>query len=52
MEPMRVGLHPTDLDSPKVWKQVRQIVAVSLESRQPTTYGEWVSARFEQPPHS
>ena len=52
MEPMRVGLHPTDLDSPKVWKQVRNIVAVSLESRQPTTYGEWVSARFEQPPHS
>lgn len=46
-EPMRVGLHPSDLDSPAVWKQVRRVVGTALEARQATTYSEWVAARFE-----
>ncbi|NUN93178.1 MAG: DUF2334 domain-containing protein [Verrucomicrobiae bacterium] len=44
-EPMRVGIHPTDLDSPKVWRQVRRIVSIALEHRRPTTYLEWITAQ-------
>jgi predicted deacetylase len=46
VEPMRVGLHPSDLDSPATWRQVRRIVAAALEDREPATYGQWVAERF------
>ncbi|MCC7518258.1 MAG: polysaccharide deacetylase family protein [Verrucomicrobiae bacterium] len=45
-EPMRIGIHPTDLNSPAVWKQILRTVAAALESRRPEPYGNWVSARF------
>lgn len=45
-DPMRIGIHPTDLDSPATWRQVTRLVAAALKTRQPVTYGEWVSARF------
>lgn len=41
-EPMRVGIHPTDLDFPEVWTQIRRIVAAALEHRRPATYLEWI----------
>lgn len=38
---MRIAIHPSDIDHPPVWQQIRHCVAQSLILRLPFTYERW-----------
>jgi hypothetical protein len=40
---LRLSLHPPDISHPKIWQQVRQLIAEALRDREPTTYQAWLT---------
>jgi predicted deacetylase len=36
---LRIGLHPPDVSHRRVWNQIRRLIARSLRTREPLTYG-------------
>lgn len=42
--PLRISLHPGDLEYPAVWKQIENMVKTALAVRKPVTYAEWINA--------
>ena len=44
---LRVGLHPPDIDHPRIWRQITAFVAKALSDRDPMTYQEWLRQTFE-----
>ena len=40
---LRISIHPVDVQHPKVWQQIRELVALALADREPLTYHAWVS---------
>lgn len=40
---LRVSLHPSDLEYPFIWSQIKDILRAALKSRQPLTYRDWIS---------
>jgi predicted deacetylase len=42
---LRLGLHPPDLDHPKVWQQIRALIREAMRDRRPMTYEGWLNAQ-------
>jgi uncharacterized protein len=42
IEPLRISLHPGDLDQPRVWRQVKKLIQLATQNRLVTTYGSWI----------
>jgi uncharacterized protein len=40
---LRLGLHPPDLQHPRIWRQIRAIVRQALADRRALTYEEWIN---------
>lgn len=40
---MRVGIHPPDIAHDRVWRQILGIVDQLTDTRQPTTYRDWIA---------
>ncbi len=45
VDPLRISLHPCDLEYPAVWRQIRDLVRSALTTRLPITYVEWIQTR-------
>lgn len=41
---MRVAVHPVDIEHPKIWTQIRRLVADALRTREPLSYSDWINA--------
>jgi predicted deacetylase len=39
---LRLGLHPPDIDHPRIWRQIHALVGHALRDRAPATYQEWL----------
>lgn len=44
---LRISVHPPDLDHPKVWRQIRQLTAEALRTREAMTYLDWIARTRE-----
>lgn len=44
---LRVAIHPVDLQHGEIWRQIRQLVAQALQTREPLTYERWLTATRE-----
>ena len=42
---LRLGLHPPDFEQAEIWRQITRLVDRLAETRQPTTYRDWVAER-------
>ena len=42
VDPLRISLHPSDLEYPAIWGQIKQLVGRALVTRRATTYAEWM----------
>ena len=42
VDPLRISLHPNDLDYPKIWEQIKTLVRLARCERKPTTYADWI----------
>jgi predicted deacetylase len=42
---LRISVHPVDVQHPAIWRQVRDMVALALATRRPTTYLQWILQR-------
>ncbi len=42
VDPLRISLHPNDLDYPEVWEQIRALIRLARHERMPTTYADWI----------
>lgn len=42
VDPLRISLHPGDLEHPAIWRQVKTLIRRARETRRPTTYAAWV----------
>ena len=40
---LRISIHPVDLQHPKVWQQIRELVTRALADREPLTYFAWLT---------
>ena len=40
---LRISIHPVDLRHPRIWRQIREIIARALADREPLTYHEWLT---------
>ena len=40
---LRISIHPVDLRHPKIWKQIRELIARALADREPLTYHAWLT---------
>ena len=40
---LRISIHPVDLPHPKIWQQIRQLIARALADREPLTYLAWLT---------
>ena len=40
---LRIGIHPTDLAHPPIWRQISEIVDNMAKARTATTYQDWVA---------
>ena len=43
---LRISIHPVDLQHPKIWRQVRELIARALADREPLTYHEWLRGKL------
>ena len=41
----RVSIHPPDRDHPEIWDQILRLTERLLESRNPTTYRDWIAEK-------
>lgn len=41
-EPLRISLHPSDLEYPAIWRQISHLIRSAIETRQPVTYAGWI----------
>jgi len=39
---LRIGIHPTDLQHPAIWKQIKTLTTQALEDRTPVTYAGYL----------
>lgn len=39
---LRIAIHPVDLQHPKIWRQIRQLITQALADRDPLTYQAWL----------
>ncbi|MEO6969826.1 MAG: polysaccharide deacetylase family protein [Chthoniobacterales bacterium] len=39
---LRLGLHPPDVEHPRIWRQINALVAEALHDRRPATYQDWL----------
>jgi predicted deacetylase len=39
---LRISVHPPDIEHPKIWRQIRRLVADALRTREATTYLDWI----------
>jgi len=44
---LRLGLHPPDIDHPRIWRQINAFLDRALDDRRPMTYQEWLRHKFE-----
>jgi hypothetical protein len=45
-EPLaRVSIHPPDRDHPEIWDQLLRLTERLLESRNATTYRDWIAEK-------
>ena len=42
VDPLRISLHPADLEYPAIWRQIKGLIGGALQTRRPTTYAEWI----------
>jgi predicted deacetylase len=42
---LRVSVHPVDIEHPRIWAQIRRLIADALRTREPMTYIEWITAQ-------
>ncbi|MEA3209848.1 MAG: uncharacterized protein QOE70_2905 [Chthoniobacter sp.] len=42
---LRISIHPVDVAHPRVWRQIRKLVARALVDREPLTYHAWVTGQ-------
>jgi uncharacterized protein len=42
IDPLRISLHPCDLEYPAIWRQIKGFITQALENRKASTYGEWM----------
>ena len=47
VNPLRISLHPSDLEYPSIWAQSRGLIKRALAVRRPTTYAEWVESKMK-----
>jgi len=45
---LRLGLHPPDLNHAEIWNQITRLVDGFAESREPTTYRDWIAEQRSQ----
>ncbi len=43
VEPLRISLHPSDLEYPAVWRQIKGLIQSACRLRKPVTYADWIS---------
>jgi predicted deacetylase len=43
VEPLRISLHPCDLEYSAVWLQIKRFIKQALINREAMTYGEWMA---------
>lgn len=39
---LRISVHPVDIDHPRIWQQIRGLIADALRQRTATTYADWI----------
>jgi len=39
---LRIGIHPTDIEHPVIWRQIHDLIRRALEDRTPISYSKWV----------
>jgi predicted deacetylase len=44
---LRLGLHPPDIEHPRIWRQINLLVGRALRDRQPMTYEAWLRQKLE-----
>lgn len=44
-DPLRISLHPCDIDHPKIWEQIQTMIQISLKERTATTYQDWLEGK-------
>ena len=42
--PLRISLHPCDIEHPKIWNQMKRLIQIALRDRTPTTYRDWIES--------
>ena len=42
---LRLGLHPPDINHPRIWHQIHTLVGRALRDRRPTTYEDWLDEK-------
>ena len=42
---LRLGLHPPDFEHVEIWRQITRFLDRMAETRQPTTYRDWIAER-------
>ena len=40
---LRISIHPVDLQHPKIWQQIRELITRALADREPLTYLAWLT---------
>jgi len=48
---LRIGIHPADCEIPSVWSQVKSIINVALEDRQPVSYEQFIANHLNPVPN-
>lgn len=43
VEPLRISLHPCDLEYPAIWGQIKSLVRLASKGRAATTYAGWMN---------
>jgi len=41
-DPLRISLHPQDLEYPAIWRQITRLIQTACKKRSPTTYANWI----------
>jgi predicted deacetylase len=39
---LRIAVHPVDIDHPRIWWQIKRMIAVGMKTRMAETYESWV----------
>ncbi len=42
--PLRISLHPSDLEYPAIWGQIKRLIYAAMKKRKVVTYAEWMES--------